>query len=152
DWRMALANLVNFLIIFFVLKKYAFKPIKEKLEEREKKIKTGLEDAEKSATEWRMTQQTREKTLFDARKKANEIVGQANTKAEEIIGQSKKQAEEKTLQIIENSAKELIKQKKQMVADLKTEMADLVIATTEKVLREKVDQEKDKKFIKNFLD
>ncbi|MBU4369492.1 ATP synthase F0 subunit B, partial [Patescibacteria group bacterium] len=47
DWRMALANLVNFLIIFFVLKKYAFKPIKEKLEEREKKIKTGLEDAEK---------------------------------------------------------------------------------------------------------
>ena len=82
DWQMALANLVNFLIIFFVLKRYAFKPIKEKLEEREKKIKTGLEDAEKSATEWRMTQQTREKTLFDARKESNEIVGQANEKAE----------------------------------------------------------------------
>ena len=43
DWQVALASLVNFLIILFVLKKFAFKPIKKLIQERQNKINEGIE-------------------------------------------------------------------------------------------------------------
>ncbi len=48
DWQVALANLVNFLIIFFILKKFAFKPIQKILKERQDKISEGLIKAQEA--------------------------------------------------------------------------------------------------------
>ena len=49
DWQVALANLINFFIVFLLLKKFFFKKIKETIRERRNKIEKGLEDAEKAA-------------------------------------------------------------------------------------------------------
>jgi F0F1-type ATP synthase membrane subunit b/b' len=51
DWQVALANLVNFLIIVFLLKKFAFKPIAKIIQDRQNKINEGLENAKKAAEE-----------------------------------------------------------------------------------------------------
>jgi hypothetical protein len=63
DWRVALANLVNFLVIILILKYFAFKPIAKIINEREDKIKKGIEDAERAATEFQMAKQVCEKTI-----------------------------------------------------------------------------------------
>ena len=51
DWKIFLAQLVNFGIVFFVLKKFAFSPIQKLLKERQSKIEKGLDDAARSASE-----------------------------------------------------------------------------------------------------
>ena len=54
DWKIFLAQLVNFGIVFFVLKKFAFSPIQKLLKERQSKIEKGLNDATRSASELSM--------------------------------------------------------------------------------------------------
>ncbi len=137
DWRLALANLINFLIIVWLLKKFAFKPIRKILDERENKIKKGIEDAEKSAQELQLTKQTSEKTLLNARNEANEIIARANKESEKIIAEGAVVAEQKTKEII-NLAKQAVEQEKQkMMAEIKGEVVELVIDVSEKIIKQK---------------
>ncbi len=106
---LLLAQIVNFLIIFFILKKFLFKPILEILKKREKTIKEGLMDAEEGV-----------KTLEEAREKEKNILKNAQLEAEKIINDTKeqasiilKEAEEKAkkeTQDLIKSAKEQIEQ------------------------------------------
>ena len=150
DWRLALANLINFLIIVWLLKRYAFKPIKKILTERENKIKKGLEDAEKSATELQLSKQTSEKILLNARNEANEIIARVNKESEQIIAEGSKTADKKTKEIV-NRSKQIIEQEKQkMLTEIKNEVVDLVINVSEKIIKQKTEQ-KEKELIENLL-
>ncbi len=85
DWQVALANLVNFLIIFFILRRFAWKPLKNVIEERQQKIVKGLEDAQKAATDLKMAEEIRKQKVEDAKLHANQIVSDANLKSASII-------------------------------------------------------------------
>ncbi len=145
-----MANLINFLIIVWLLKRYAFKPIKKILTERENKIKKGLEDAEKSATELQLSKQTSEKILLNARNEANEIIARVNKESEQIIAEGSKTADKKTKEIV-NRSKQIIEQEKQkMLTEIKNEVVDLVINVSEKIIKQKTEQ-KEKELIENLL-
>jgi F-type H+-transporting ATPase subunit b len=74
DWRVALVNLFNFLIVFLILKKFAFKPIENILERRRKKIEQGLKDAKKSRDILLQTEDLSEDIIKKAKNDANLIV------------------------------------------------------------------------------
>ena len=74
DWQVALANLVNFLIIFFLLKKFLFGPIAKTLAERKKAISEGLQNAA-LATD----------ALSEAKKEGDKIIAEAKAQANTII-------------------------------------------------------------------
>lgn len=89
------AQIVNFLIIIFILKKFAFKPILEVLKKRESIIKEGLADAEEGR-----------KILEDAKEKEKSILKNASVNAEKIISNAKLEALEIAKEIQEKSKKE----------------------------------------------
>jgi len=112
DWRVALANLVNFLIIVWILKKFAFKPIETAIKNREDKIKKGIEDAERATTEFQMAKQVCDKMISEAKTEANKIIASSQSQSEKIIAEAKVLQDEQTKQII-LKAKKLIKQEKE---------------------------------------
>ena len=151
DWRLAVANLVNFLIILFILKKFAFKSIKKALNERESKINKGVEDAQKAATELQMAQKNRDKTLMNARLEADKILAKATTTSSKIISDAKKASDEKIKDIVVK-AKSLIEDEKQkMFAEVKGEVVRTVIQTTEKLIGKKLTEKDDQVIIKDLL-
>lgn len=152
DWRMALANLANFLIIFWILKRYAFKPIAEKLKAREDKINKGLEDAEKAATELTMSKQKGEETVMEARSKANGIVAAAHEESEKIVAKAKADGEEKTKELLEKAKKVIEGEKIKMLAELKAEVVGLVVSAVEKIVTKEMDKESQEKLIKQMLE
>ena len=81
DWQVALASLVNFLIILFVLKKFAFKPIKKLIQERQNKINEGIEKAEEASI------RLKEVDII-----AKNYLKQANLDSINIIKETEKQA------------------------------------------------------------
>lgn len=95
DPLLLAAQVVNFLVIFFILRKFAFKPILDVLKKREKIIKDGLKDAEEGR-----------KILEDAEIKEKDILKKANLKAEKIIDDAKLEALEAGKEIEEKSKKE----------------------------------------------
>ena len=117
DWQVALANLVNFLIIFFILKHFAFKPVKKILKARQDKINQGLLMAQEAQVRLKEVDQIAKSKLKEADANALAIVGKAKERAVALDGDLNLQLEEKRKELMrrieqeyENS-KELSRQK-----------------------------------------
>lgn len=151
DWRIALANLVNFLLILWILKKFAFKPIEKVLKDREDKIKKGVEDAERASAEFLMAKQTCEKTIVDAKEEANKIIASSTERAEKILADAKTAQEEQTKQIVAKAKTAIQLEKDKMMQDVKKEVIELVISTSEKFIKEDLTKAKQEEFIKKLI-
>ncbi len=147
DWQVALANLVNFLIILFILRKYAFDPIKKAILNRQNIIETGLENAKLAETDRVMAEELKSNTLKEARIKADEIVREANKKADDIIIKAKDQAIVEKNIIISEGHKEVEKRGKEMDNKFKEKSAGMIMLGIEKILGEKMTAEVDSAYI-----
>jgi len=151
DWQIALANLVNFLIIFWLLRKFAFGPIKKVIDERREKIDKGLVDAETARGQLLSAEQQSEEILKEARLGANEIMGEAKERSDDMIREAKKNAEESADEIILSAKKKASMEIEQAEKELEKKTADLIAAGVEKILSEEVDVEGDRARVKQSL-
>lgn len=150
DWRMAVANLVNFLIIFWILKKYAFKPIQKVIKEREDKISQGLEDATKAQSELQMAQQNYERTLTNARKEAQEVVAKAHEQGDAMLKKATAETEEKTAKIVSDARTLIQKEKTQMGKELEHKTAHIAVRIAQKILGREIDIKSDETLIEDI--
>ena len=145
DYRILIAQFINFAILVFILYRFGYKPMLTFLEERRKKIEQGVINSEKA-----------QKKLEELAEKEKQIVKEAKKEALLIIDQAKNQAEEKRKELLEKTrteiadiiAEEKIKikhEKNEIINDVKKEISVLVIKAVEKVIDEKVDKAEDKK-------
>lgn len=151
DWMLILAQLVNFAIVLFVLKKFAYGPVLKLMDERTNKIEKGLKDAEQSHKKLSEITEKEKEVLVEARKTAQEIVSNAEAMAiknkEEIVVEAKAQAEK----ILADSAKKMEQERVQMMQEVKGQVAELIILATGKVIDEKMTTEKDGELINKTL-
>jgi F-type H+-transporting ATPase subunit b len=143
DFKLILAQAINFLIVAFLLWKFAFKPVMATLDERQHKIAEGLQFAEEAKVQLAETEKRQAEVLREANTKAQEILHEARERAGEF---EEKMKNETAVQIEDmrkraEEANELERQK--MLADVRKEIARLVVMTSGKVLqRELADDEK----------
>jgi F-type H+-transporting ATPase subunit b len=151
DWKLIIAQLVNFAIILFVLKKFAYKPVMNLMDDRAKKIEKGLKDAEESQKKLAGIIEKEKEVLTKARKEAQDIIAKAEVFAvknkEEIIEQANVQSEK----IMADTEKKIELEKNKMFAEVKTQVADLIVAATGKIINEKMDTGKDKELIEKAI-
>lgn len=139
DWKIILAQALNFGIVFVVLYIYALKPLSKLMAERSETISKGLDDAKLSADVLEKTNQEYEDILVKARKEANEIFQSGKKDAEKKKAEMMEQSKNEVALMIENGKKTLEAEKSKMVADARREVATLVVKATEKLLGENVD-------------
>lgn len=151
DWHVALANIANFLIIFFVLKKFAFGPIRKVLSERVEKIRTGVENATRAETALTMAGEERKRILSGADKDASNIIASANRSGEDIMVHAKTAAEAEAVSILEKTRMKLLREKEEMESAVNEKIVDVILMGAEKVLREEIDRERGEKLIKRML-
>lgn len=147
NWKLFLAQLINFGIVLFVLWKWVWKPVTANMEERTRKIEESLINAEKISKEKNEFAAWKEAEISKARQEATAIIGEAKIQAESVRNQILEQAKQEQQALLEKGAKELAQQKAQAIADAKSELADLVVSATEKLIREKIDKNIDQKLI-----
>lgn len=151
DWQVALANLFNFLIIFFILKKFAFGPIGKLIKERQEKIALGLENAKKAETELMMAEENAKEHISKAKMEANTIVGDAQKKGDTIISSSQEEAMVVKSTIIKDGER-IVEQKKNSIRkEIENETANLVVNGMEKVLRETFTKDQQENYINKVL-
>lgn len=151
DWRLALLNLFNFLIIFFLLKKYLFGPVMSKLEERRKLVEKGVEDAQQAETSLTMARQEAEKITDKAKREANQIMEEAHERAQKQSESMREKAEVEVESLIKKAKESIAAEKAGMKEELRAETVSLVIHVTEKILNEKMDAKKDEAYIKDII-
>lgn len=143
DWKLIVAQLINFVIVLWVLKKYAYGPVLKMMTERADKIEKGVKDAESVGVKLEEIVEKEKAVLVEARKQAQEIVAKAEVLAlrskDEIIAEAKIQSEK----VLADSAKKLEQEKNWIMQEVKGQIAELVMVATEKVIDEKMSSEKD---------
>ncbi len=151
NWKLFVAQLINFAIILLVLWKWVFNPVAKKLTERTEKIEKAIADADQTQKEkdeffkWKETEMTRVRSQSAAIVAASQ--NEAAKAKQQILDETKKEQEK----MIGQAKAKIEGEKNQVVREVKTEMADLITLATEKILREKLDNKKDKELINETL-
>lgn len=151
DWHMALANLANFLIIFWLLKKYAWPSIQRIMDERQHKIDQGLEDAKKAAGDLIMAEENYKNRMNTAKKEANLIIAKASEEGREIIDKITKEAEIKTGKLMDEARELINKEKEKMLRETRQEIITTGIMIAEKIIKVRLDKSQDTQLIKKVI-
>ncbi len=146
-------QLLLFVLLLFVLRKYAWKPILNAVEDREQSIEDALNQAEKAREEMQKLQSDNERILAEARAQRDGILKEAREIKDKVINDAKTEASAQA-DIIISSAKEQIKNEKMAaITDLKNQVAEMSIEIAEMVLgKELEDKAKQSALVKDQLD
>jgi F-type H+-transporting ATPase subunit b len=135
DLGLFLWNLLAFLILFWVLKKFAWKPILKSLKEREEGIAGSLATAEKVRAEMAQLKNENEALLAKAREERALLLKEARDIKDKIINEAKAQAKLEAGKIITDAQAAIEQQKMAALTDVKNQVGNLVIEVAEKILR-----------------
>jgi len=151
DWKLLIAQLVNFGIVLWVLYKFAIKPLSKTMDARTEEIEKSLEDAKKIEASLAQTETERQDKLDAAKKDAQEIIEKARQQGERQ-GKTMVDDAKREVQTVIAAAKEQIAQEKQsMLRELKAEVGTLVVKATAKVLEKVTTKEVDERLIEESL-
>jgi F-type H+-transporting ATPase subunit b len=151
DLKLILAQIVNFLALFFLLNKFLYKPILKFLDERKKKIEASLINAEKISKQLAAIEEQQKQILEQARLSASRIISEGKKfgqeEKEKIIEEAKKKAGEEMKKGVALARQELEKAQGQ----LRQEAVNIAAEMAKKVLEKLSDEEKHK-LLKTSLD
>ncbi len=144
-------QLLNFAIVAVIIWFLILKPLTKTLEERKKLIDESLDKAKEIDSNLQMAELKFQERIDDAKSEASKVMSKVQEEGTELTNKMKEKAQ-KEIELVVDQAKRNIKiEKEDMMAELKEETANLVIAVVEKVLEEKLDGNKDKKLIDGVL-
>ncbi|HVS53048.1 MAG TPA: F0F1 ATP synthase subunit B [Opitutaceae bacterium] len=133
-----LAQILSFAVVAFVLWRFAFKPVLATIEERQHKIDSGLKYAEAMQAKLAATQEETAAIIKKAQVDATRIVDEARKTAKEFLDKQTQEATAKTNDLFAKGQQAIELEHKKMLADARSEIARLVVLTTERVLAKKL--------------
>lgn len=128
-------TLVAFLIVFFILKKFAWKPILSTLSEREKNIADSIAAAEKVKVEMAQMKSENEALMVKAREERSQMLKEAKELKDKIVNEAKEQAKVEAGKIMTDAQASIEQQKNAALTEVKNSIGNMVIEVTEKVIR-----------------
>jgi F-type H+-transporting ATPase subunit b len=145
-------TLINFGIFLFLLLKFGAKPIINALNTREESINNSISEAEKANAEAKKLFAESQKKLDKAQQEMAEIIAKGREQAELHIRKAADEAEKVKRQKVEEAAREIDQSKDKALLELRSEVADMVIIATKKIIGETVDKEKHYKLIQSSIE
>lgn len=152
DWRLAIANLINIGIIFLILQKFAWKPIKQKIEERETAIKKGLSQAQEAEVELKKAEEEREEIIKQAKRDAALILEEVEKQRKDLLTDAQTKAEKEREAILHKAEQEVSAKEQEMVRALNEKSAELISRGVERMLQEEMTPEINERIIKNVVE
>ena len=146
-----IVQILNFAILFVVLRAWVYKPIVGMLEKRRLAIEQGLEDAKVAAEARANAEKAAEDLLAEARKEASRLVRAATERAEQAAAEVKAQAEHEAEEARKGALAEGEKLKEQALGELRGQVAALAIAAAQKIIGEALDDRRQRALIQEFF-
>lgn len=147
----ALFVLLNFLLLFFVAKKFLFKPVKDMIDSRQKEIDAMYSEADAAKASANAMEAEYKDRLAKAQETSDTLVKEAmargKNREEEIVRQANREADA----IREKASADIAREKQKALNDAKDEISAIALEIAGKVIGESMDGEKQQKLVDNFL-
>jgi F-type H+-transporting ATPase subunit b len=151
DWRLLLAQIINFSILLFVLKKILYKPILKMLEDRRERIAQAEKNAEDIEKRLEKIESEREKTIEKASSEAMKILEDATKTSSQIIEEAHTKASEDIQTMIAKAKMQIAQDHDKMREEIRSELADLVATAMTVVYEKKLTKSDQEEIIKSTL-
>lgn len=145
------AQVVNFLILLYLLKRFLYKPVLRMLEQRKKVIEESLKNAAEIEDRLEKTTLLREKRLNEAASEAREIINEATKASGEIVALAHQKAAVEAEKFLENTRKSMVLEKEQLQQEIRSELASLVVLGLQKVTGKVISEKDQKQLIEQSL-
>ena len=131
-------TLLAFIIVFFILKKFAWTPILKALKDRERGIADSLETADRVRLEMAQLKSENEELLAQAREERAVMLKEARDIKDKIVSDAKEQAKTEASKIMVETQQAIEQQKMAAMTDVKNQVGKMVIEIAEKILRKEL--------------
>lgn len=143
--------LIAFLVIWFILAKFAWPTIVGMLDKREETIKNNLDEAEAAKIEAQRALEEYKQQIADARREAAGIVDEARRAGEQVKADITAQAQAQADEMIAKAKKSIEKEKLAAIADLQGSLADISVAVAGRFIGEELSDDDQRKLIEKYV-
>ena len=134
-----IGQLITFIILVWFTMKYVWPPITKAMHDREKKIASGLEAAERGKRELEQAAHKALSIIREAKQEAANIVDQAHKRSVQIVDEAKENAKEECRHLLERANDEITREISQAKDGLRKQLAGLAVAGAEKIIKRNLD-------------
>lgn len=148
---LLLAQIVNFLVLLFILQKLLYKPLLNVLETRKKRIEESLANVEEIKQRLEKTAEEEERRILEAAHEGEKIIKEAQEAAVGLIEDGRKRGEELYQQILDEAHVQNMADKEKMMQEVKSELSSIVMVALEKVMGQAIDKSKQKEMVDDVV-
>jgi len=152
NWKLLIAQAINFAIVLIVLYRFVYKPVLKMLKQRKETIKKSLKDAERVEENLKKSKIERENQIALGRKEAEKIIAEAKKKSEEIKNEKVEEAKKEAKAIIKTAKQRIRAERQNMIVEAKREIGELVLLASKKVTKDSIDEQTHKKLINEAIE
>jgi len=146
------AQIINFLILFGILYLVAYKPILRMLDERSRRIKESMEQAESIKEQSARAEEEVKKELGEASREGQERIARAARVGEEVKQKAQAEARQEAEALIARARSEIQRERDEAIGEVRREFADLTILAAGKVIDRSLDKEEHRQLIDKVLE
>lgn len=146
-------TLIIFATFWFLMAKFAFKPIQQALKSREQDIQDALDQAKKAREEMAGLQAQNEQILIEAREERSKILKEAKDAKDAIINEAKDQAKQEAEKIVERAKQDIENQRMAAIVDMKNQIGNFSLEIAQKILQKELESEQNSEsFVKSQIE
>ncbi len=151
DVKILIAQVVNFVLLGFILYKIGYKPILKFVQERTDKIEKGIQQAEQAQTALDSATAEQKRLIAEAKVDAQRVLDEAKAAAVVQGNQLVERSKAEAAKVIEKAKQDIRLEHDKMLQDAKAELGEVVLLATERILKEKLTAPADKTLIERSL-
>lgn len=144
-------TIITFLILLFILKRTAWKPILQALAEREENIRASLEKAEQARREAELILQENSRKLAEAEEQVKKIINEGREYSNKLRAEILEKANQEAKRMIDLAQQEIERKKEEALDELRSVVSELSIQAAEKILEKSIDKEENKKIVEKLI-
>jgi F-type H+-transporting ATPase subunit b len=147
-----LTQVITFIILLVVLRFVAYKPIMRMLDERSRRIKESMDQAESIKAQTARTQEEVKKQLEEASREGQERIARALKAGEDVKQKAQEDAKKEAETLVNRARAEIQRERDDAITEVRREFADLTVLAAGKVIEKTLDKEKHRELIKKVLE
>lgn len=147
DWRLLIAQLVNFLILFVILRRYLYRPVLGMLEERRARIARGLEDAKRAEEARHDLAEERRQLRASMETERAAVLERAADDATALRAERMTAAEAEARALLERAARDAESARRALTEEVRRELGDLVLAASRKLTADALSAEEHERLV-----
>ncbi len=148
---LLIAQIVNFLLLLWILNKFLYKPILKLFRERSSKIEDGIKTAETLKKQAAEADERHRQLIEEAKKEAHRIIEQATKLGDEEKKKIIEIANEESRKIVERTMQEIKAEKQNIMAEIKKEVGEMVVTLSADLIRKKLDEKSQRSLIEEAI-